>query len=430
MPPRKIVFIAPTGQLGGAERCLVDTIWSLRQNMPTAQLQLIVGSQGPLVQACFNAGLNACQFIPLPQRVRRLGDSGLSRSVIGKISFLFQVLICIPSLCIYLVRLRKLVIQLKPDLVHVLGLKMQLLSLVVVPRRIPVVWNIQDYIGQRRLIRHLFRIFLILFGRHRKIAAGCCSNSVSRDFAHVLGQHRFKSISTIYNTVDLETYTKDGETHPDIASHPAQKKIGLVATYARWKGHDIFIKALAELAQKENLFTWHAFIVGGPIYDTVGSQWSLAELQEMAQSLDISDRITFIPFQPDAAAVMRSLDIVVHCSTKPEPFGRVIAEAQACGSVVVAVGSGGSGEVIVYENNNLTNQQINGLKVQMNNAEDLAEKLSWLLAPHMFLIETFRWTGPTLVSQRFNRKNLALEWLAVYDTLDQPTAQNHLILKP
>lgn len=425
MPPRKIVFIAPTGQLGGAERCLVDTIWSMRQTVPDVHLQVIVGSQGPLVQASFDAGLNACQFIPLPQRVKKLGDSGLSRSLFGIIPFLIHMLLAVPSLILYLFRMRKLVVQLKPDLVHVLGLKMQLLSLIIVPRRTPIVWNIQDYIGQRRLIRHLFRAFMSCFGRRRKIAAGCCSNDVSRDFASVMGQRRFKLISTIYNTVDLDKYTKEGERFADIANHPAQKKIGLVATYARWKGHDIFIKALAELARTENLFTWHAFIVGGPIYETAGSQWSVAELQEMARSLGISDRITFIPFQPDAAAVMRSLDIVVHCSTKPEPFGRVIAEAQACGSTVVAVGSGGSGEVIVYENNNLTNEQINGLKIEMNNPHDLAEKLSRLLAP-----ESLRQAGMTVSAHRFSRKNLAPHWLAVYDALHKPDTVDNLILQP
>lgn len=411
MPPRKILFIAPTGQLGGAERCLVDTIWSLHQSHPEMEMQLVVGTQGPLIQSSFDAGLHACQFIPLPERVRKMGDSGLSKSLSGYLFFIMRVLISVPSLIIYLIRLRELIGQQNPTIVHVLGLKMQLLSLLIVPRQIPIVWNIQDYIGQRRLIQHLFRLFMALFGRNRKLSAGCCSDDVTRDFANVLGQKHFMSINTVYNTVDLEKYQPLGITCPEISSNPSAIKIGLVATYARWKGHDIFIKALAEIAKDDNLPAWHAFIVGGPIYDTVGSQWSVAELQSLASSLDISNQITFIPFQPDAAAVMRSLDIVVHASKKPEPFGRVIAEAQAAGRAVVAVGSGGSAEVFL-------NHQT-GLAIAMNDVASLATALRLLIsepATRQNLAEN----GRSFVIQKFNRKDLARHWLAIYESLCQP----------
>ncbi len=40
-----------------------------------------------------------------------------------------------------------------------------------------------------------------------------------------------------------------------------------------------------------------------------------------------------------------ALDVVVHASTRPEPFGRVIVEGMACGRAVVAVRDGGSAEL-------------------------------------------------------------------------------------
>ena len=403
MPPRKILFIAPTGQLGGAERCLVDTIWSLHQRQPEIRMQLIVGTQGPLVQAALGAGLVACQFIPLPEGVRKLGDSGLStKSPLGFLVFISRLLFSLPSLLLYLFRLRKLIRQQSPDIVHLLGLKMQLLSLLIVPRKIPIVWNIQDYIGQRRLIGHLFRLFMALFGHRRQIAAGCCS------------------IATIYNTIDVIKYQPNGQKCPAILTAPAFIKIGLVATYARWKGQDLFIKALAEVAKNKSLPTWHAFIVGGPIYDTLGSQWSVAELQSLAHSRDISANITFIPFQPDAAAVMRSVEIVVHASTRPEPFGRVIAEAQACGSALVAVGSGGSAEVFI---NNQT-----GLAIALNNPQSLAEALQLLIQNHP-LRNTLARQGRDFVMKKFNRDNLAAHWLSLYASFNQPTPAHNVILQ-
>ena len=39
-------------------------------------------------------------------------------------------------------------------------------------------------------------------------------------------------------------------------------------------------------------------------------------------------------------AAYRALDVVVHASTRPEPFGLVIAEAMACGRALVAAPDG------------------------------------------------------------------------------------------
>jgi glycosyltransferase involved in cell wall biosynthesis len=44
-------------------------------------------------------------------------------------------------------------------------------------------------------------------------------------------------------------------------------------------------------------------------------------------------------------AVYRALDVVVHASTRPEPFGLVSVEAMACGRAVVATPAGGSAEL-------------------------------------------------------------------------------------
>ena len=43
---------------------------------------------------------------------------------------------------------------------------------------------------------------------------------------------------------------------------------------------------------------------------------------------------------------MRALDVVVHASTQPEPFGLVIAEAMACGRAVITSAAGGAAEII------------------------------------------------------------------------------------
>ena len=119
-------------------------------------------------------------------------------------------------------------------------------------------------------------------------------------------------------------------------------RVGLVATYARWKGHETFVRALAQLAARLPI---RGYIVGSPVYRSTAAQVRDEELRALAQSMGVTAHLGFVPFQSDPAAVYRALDIVVHASTSPEPFGLVVAEAMACGRAVVATTLGGVAEV-------------------------------------------------------------------------------------
>ena len=55
----------------------------------------------------------------------------------------------------------------------------------------------------------------------------------------------------------------------------------------------------------------------------------------------------FTGYVADTASAIRALDILVHASTQPEPFGRVIAEGMACGRAVICSAAGGAAELIV-----------------------------------------------------------------------------------
>src|SRR5205807_7264490 len=102
------------------------------------------------------------------------------------------------------------------------------------------------------------------------------------------------------------------------------------------------------IAQLPRELPFRAYVIGGPIYRTAGSQESLARLRSLAAGLGIGDRAGFTGFVADAAAVMRGLDMVVHASTEPEPFGLVIAHAMACGRPVVASRTAGAAELIRF----------------------------------------------------------------------------------
>lgn len=66
----------------------------------------------------------------------------------------------------------------------------------------------------------------------------------------------------------------------------------------------------------------------------------------MAAAAGVAERVAFTGFVERTAPVLRALDIVVHASTQPEPFGLAIAEAMACGCAVVVSDAGGAAEII------------------------------------------------------------------------------------
>ena len=58
------------------------------------------------------------------------------------------------------------------------------------------------------------------------------------------------------------------------------------------------------------------------------------ELQVLAADLGVAGRIRFAGFRNDIFPLLLSVDLVVHCSTAPEPFGPVIVEAMLAGRPV------------------------------------------------------------------------------------------------
>ncbi len=88
------------------------------------------------------------------------------------------------------------------------------------------------------------------------------------------------------------------------------------------------------------------YVVGGPVYETMGSQFDRAELAALATGLGLNPHVGFVDFQPDPSQIYPALDIVVHASTRPEPFGLTIIEAMACGRAVIATAAGGAAELL------------------------------------------------------------------------------------
>jgi glycosyltransferase involved in cell wall biosynthesis len=199
---------------------------------------------------------------------------------------------------------------------------------------------VHDYLSLRRLSP------LILRAHCRRVALVLAnSTSVAEDVGRMLPG---TPIATVYNAIDLERFAPEGpRLDLDLAAKmpPAPDdvfRIGIVATYARWKGQDVLLRALAALPDRRRI---RGYVIGGPVYQTAGSQWSRGEIEALVRELGLEHTVGLIGWLDDPSSAYRALDAVVHASTKPEPFGLSIAEAMACGRATVIAAAGGTLEI-------------------------------------------------------------------------------------
>jgi glycosyltransferase involved in cell wall biosynthesis len=344
-PRMRILFLNPSGLFGGAERSLIDIIASVGAARPNWEMRLVAGSDGALVRRARAMNI-AVTVLPMPPSLARVGESavrGRAGAPLAGLSMAASLLGAAIATNRYTAMLAREIEQISPTVIYTNGFKMHVIGTWAVRRKTPVVWHIHDYVGARPLMSRLMRM-----QANRCAAAIANSDSVRRDLRRVCGDR--VPATTVYNAVDLDQFAPAGAaTDLDaVAGMPPAPsgtvRVGLVATMARWKGHEVFLRAVAELPAHTRSQV-RAYVIGGAIYPTRGSQRSIDELRATARQLGISDCVGFTGFVDDVASAIRALDIVVHASTEPEPFGLAIIEAMACGKPVIASAAGGAAEI-------------------------------------------------------------------------------------
>ena len=384
---------------------MLDLVESVRRARSDWKLELLTLSKGDLNKTVSTLGMPV-HVERMPRAASRIGDAGAggpAGNQVSKLEVAGSICFFMPLLAPFVWKLRRLLHLLAPDVLHSNGLKTHILSAWAAPRKTAVIWHVRDYVSPRPVMLHLMRVHA-----HRCKIAIANSNSVASDLRHVCGDKL--KIRTVYNALDLTRFNPEGPVLDlDRACDlpPARDgliRVGLVATAARWKGHDVFLRALAMLPGQR----FRGYIIGGPIYETRGSEYTMAELRSMARALGIENRIGFTGFVDQSAAAMRALDIVVHASTWPEPFGRVVVEAMACGRPVVVSRSGGVAELVRDDENALSFRPgdaaaMSGCIERLAADEGLRRQLG---------VQARQWA-----EQRFDRSRLAEEIIPIYQSI-------------
>jgi glycosyltransferase involved in cell wall biosynthesis len=376
----KVVFLNATGQLGGAERVLVCLLKALRSEKPNWELQVVAGDDGPLIPLLADLGFKV-EVLSMPQSLVNMGEASTRNplALIGAFVGAFG----------YRNRLRKLLTRGRPDVIQTLNFKMHLLAACSTISGARLCWHVHDFVSNRFLTRKLMRL---LSGRPACVVA--ISESVARDLKSISKVP--SRVRTILNAVDLDHFSPEGPTWPPCG----EPSVGFIATFARWKGHEVFLRAVESLPRR-----FRVYIAGGGLYKTAGSQITSEELRVLTETLRLTDRVTFTGFLDDTAPLLRSLDVVVHASTEPEPFGLTVAEAMACGRPVVASLAGGVTEIL--------DDGVNGLGHSPGDIQGLARSIDRLLCEPE-LRKRYGFAARLTAQAKLDPKRMAQQFIDIY----------------
>jgi len=322
MPP-KILFVDHSGALGGAELYLLDVARAYRSSST-----VLLFEKGPFLDRLAEADIST-EVLPAGDSLRE----------VRKRSSLFDQLRAFPSLVSLAVRLARMAQTY--DLIFANSQKaLVAASPASVMTGTPLIWNLHDMLTADH------------FGPlNRWIAtrfANWCADRVivnseaTRDAFVASGGHRPKT-ALVYNGINATPF--DAVTQED--ARAARRDLGLesdvpifgiFSRLARWKGQHVMIRALSELPDA------HLLLVGDALF---GKDHAYKrELEALCKQHGLEDRVHFLGFRDDVPTLMSAVDAVVHTSTAPEPFGRVIVEGMLAGTPVVATRSGGPLEIV------------------------------------------------------------------------------------
>ncbi|MBP5615525.1 MAG: glycosyltransferase family 4 protein [Alphaproteobacteria bacterium] len=183
---------------------------------------------------------------------------------------------------------------------------------------------------------------------------------------------------------------------------PEDKKIILlIGRLTRWKGQRLMIDALEKIQDKD----FFCVFVG----DDQGRTYYTNELKEAIESKGMAGRFAFIRHITDVPALMMVSDVVVSASLDPEAFGRIAAEGEAMGRIVVASDIGGSLENI--------KDGITGKHFKAGDADSLAEALTWALDLPEAERKKIGEAAINFVKENFTKQIMCDKTLAVYHEL-------------
>lgn len=152
-------------------------------------------------------------------------------------------------------------------------------------------------------------------------------------------------LTTIYNGLDpteMRVTRSALEIRRELGVQPSARLIGIVGNIKKWKGQEVVIRAMASL---HNFFPEVICLLIGdtPPHDSAYR----ATIHDLIRDSGLTDHVLITGFRTDVADYINALEIQIHASITPEPFGRVLLEGMALGKPLVASNVGAVPEIVL-----------------------------------------------------------------------------------
>lgn len=332
--PLRVLFLNPGRHMGGAEESLLLLIEGLRAH--DVDPTVVMFADGPFAARLVSRDVPVV-FLDVPTSVRRATRYQAATSLVGTAWLGARA---IPGIA----RLTAMIQRAQPDLIHTNGLKAHLLGGIAgrLARR-PVVWHLRDFPPEGfagRLLKRAARSLPAVVLANSDAVAGAIKQT---------GAERPR-VLRLYNPVDLERFRPDrsgARIRATLGVALDAPLVGMVAHLTPWKGHLDFLSIAMQVTS--GLPTARFLVAGGAIYETGGHSGYAEALTRRTVDLGLGGRVLFLGAREDIPEILAALDVLVHCPTAPEPFGRGVAEAMAVGRPVVAARAGGTPEIVEHD---------------------------------------------------------------------------------
>ena len=342
MEKRQVLFVSYTAVLGGGELCLLDFAHAYRD---TSQVLLL--TDGILKTRLEDLGVKV-EVLPSS---RSLADVKVS-SGLASLKSIGDLL-----------RLGKQVAQKSQnfDLIHANNQKGFVVAAIArLFGGVPVVWHLHDILTAD-----------IFSSTNRKIAVTLANwfatrvivNSQATGEAFIAAGGNSRLLRTVHNGFDSEIFDRleDDQTslRQELGIPCDRPLIGMFSRLSYWKGQHILLEAASKLTDV------HVLLVGDALF---GEAEYTEKLKNIAAQPSLQNRVHWLGFRQDIPQLMKACDAIAHCSTAPEPFGRVIVEAQLAKRPAIATIGGGTSEII--------EDGVTGLLIPPNDSDLLAEAIA------------------------------------------------------
>jgi len=324
----RVLFVDHETRLSGGQRDLVDLVGALDKNR--VDVHVAVPAEGPLAEALRQCG-STVHLVPMGSGLRQLSRWELQRRPWTAAVHLVAGIAASR-------RLVRLARELRPAFVHTNTMKAHVLAVPAARlSRSRLIWHVRDILGPG----WLGSVFAGLAGFVPDDVV-CISRAAAQPFAHGRAASR---VRVVYNGItprrvaaaEVETWRSR------LGAGPGQRVVGMVGQIARWKGQDIFVEAAHRLASKRSDVR---FCIAGACLFPENEAAFERDLLDRAGQGALRDRMVVLGPVDDVDGIMAALDVAVHASRLPEPFGRVIVEAMAQGTPVVTTALGAGPELV------------------------------------------------------------------------------------